>query len=48
MTASVAILSTSRPMFAFSLVLAVIGATLTANGFTQVLTLPFLHHGVSH
>jgi hypothetical protein len=47
-TASVAILSTSRPMFAFSLVLAVIGASLTANGFTQVFTLPFLHHGASH
>src|SRR6266513_3217976 len=47
-TASVAILSTSRPMFGFSLVLAVIGAVLTANGFTQVFTLPFLHHGASH
>src|SRR5437660_634143 len=47
-TASVAILSTSRPMFGFSLVLAVIGAVLTANGFTQVFTLPFLHHGAGH
>ena len=47
-TASVAILSTSRPMFGFSLVLAVIGAVLTANGFTQVFTLPFLHHGSAH
>ena len=44
-TASVAILSTSRPMFGFSLVLAVIGAVLTANGFTQLFVLPFLHHG---
>ncbi len=44
-TASVAILSTLRPMFAFSLVLAVIGAILTANGFTQLFVLPFLHHG---
>src|SRR5437773_8208904 len=43
-TASVAILSTSRPMFWFSLVLAVIGAVLTANGFTQLFVLPFLHH----
>ena len=43
-TASVAILSTLRPMFAFSLVLAVIGAILTANGFTQLFVLPFLHH----
>jgi len=43
-TSSVAILSTSRPMFWFSLVLAVIGAILTANGFTQLFALPFPHH----
>jgi len=43
-TSSVAILSTSRQMFWFSLVLAVIGAILTANGFTQLFALPFLHH----
>ena len=47
-TSSVAILSTSRPMFWFSLVLAVIGAILTANGFTQLFALPFLHHGAGH
>lgn len=43
-TSSVSILSASRSMFGFSLVLAVIGAVLTANGFGQVFTLPFLHH----
>jgi hypothetical protein len=47
-TASVSILSTSRPMFWFSFVLAVVGAALTANGFTQLVTLPFLHHGGGH
>jgi HrpA-like RNA helicase len=47
-TSSVAILSTSRPMFWFSLVLAVIGAILTANGFTQLFALPFLHHAAGH
>jgi len=40
----VSILSTSRPMFWFSLVLAVLGAVLTVNGYTQRFTLPFLHH----
>jgi hypothetical protein len=47
-TASVSILSVSRPMFWFSLGLAVIGAVLTVNGFAQVFTLPFLHHGPAH
>lgn len=42
--ASVSILATSRPMFAFSLVLAVGGALLTVNGFTLWFRLPFLHH----
>ncbi len=41
--ASVAILSTSRPMFWFSMVLAVLGALLTVNGFTLLVTVPFLH-----
>ena len=41
---SVAILATSRPMFWFSLVLAVGGATLAANGFLLVFRLPLLHH----
>jgi hypothetical protein len=44
-TASVSILATSRPMFWFSGVLAATGAVLTANGFTQLFTLPFLYHG---
>ena len=42
-SASVSILSTSRPMFWFSLVLAALGAALTLNGFTPLFTLPFLH-----
>ena len=41
--ASVSILSTSRPMFWFSSVLAVLGALSTINGFLLVLRLPFLH-----
>jgi Domain of unknown function (DUF4337) len=43
-SASVSILSTSRQMFWFSLVLAVLGAVLTVNGYTRLFTLPFLHH----
>ena len=43
-SASVSILSTSRPMFWFSLVLAALGAALTLNGFTSLFTLPVLHH----
>ncbi len=41
--ASVAILSASRPMFWFSLLLASAGALLTVNGFTLLAQLPFLH-----
>lgn len=41
-TASVAILSNSRPVFWFSLVLAVGGGLLTANGFTLAVEVPFL------
>ena len=48
-TASVSILATSRGMFVFSLVLAIIGAVFTLNGFTMMFTLPFLGgHGASH
>ena len=43
-SASVSILSSSRPMFWFSLVLAALGAALTLNGFTPLFTLPVLHH----
>jgi hypothetical protein len=43
-SASVSILSTSRPMFWFSLVLAVFGAALAVNGFIPIFALPFLHH----
>ena len=40
---SVSILSKSRPVFYFSLVLAVVGATLTINGYALVFHLPWLH-----
>ena len=43
-SASVSILSTSRAMFFFSLILAIGGAALTANGFLLFFHLPFLHH----
>jgi Domain of unknown function (DUF4337) len=43
-SASVAILSTSRQIFWFSLVLAVLGAGLTVNGFVPIFSLSFLHH----
>lgn len=48
-TASVSILSGSHPMFGFSLILALAGGVLTANGFLDLFTLPFLHHaGAGH
>ena len=40
---SVSILSKSRPVFYFSLVLAVIGTTLTINGYALFFHLPWLH-----
>jgi len=43
-SASVSILSTSRPMFWFSLILALLGAVLALNGFVPLFTLPLLHH----
>ncbi|HKQ66171.1 MAG TPA: DUF4337 domain-containing protein [Methylomirabilota bacterium] len=43
-SASVAILSTSRQMFWFSMVLAICGAVLVLNGFVPLFSLPFLHH----
>lgn len=43
-SASIAILATSRPMFFFSLVLALGGTGLTVNGYTLWFHLPFLHH----
>jgi Domain of unknown function (DUF4337) len=42
-TASISILATSRPMFWFSLVLALLGMLLTINGFGLFVKLPFLH-----
>src|SRR5438093_128353 len=43
-SASVSILSSSRPMFWFSLILALLGTVLALNGFVPLFTLPLLHH----
>jgi hypothetical protein len=43
-TASVSILAVSRPMFWFSGLLAVLGALLTLNGFTLLVTIPLVQH----
>jgi len=40
--ASIAILSSSRPVFGFSLAVAAMGAILCFNGFTLVFRVPFL------
>jgi hypothetical protein len=42
-TASVSILSASRPTFWFSLALAITGALLTVNGFLLLVRVPLLH-----
>ena len=42
-SSSVSIIASSRPMFVFSVVLAVVGVLLTINGFSLFLRLPFLH-----
>jgi uncharacterized protein DUF4337 len=42
---SVSILARSGLIFSFSVVLAVVGAVLTANGYLMVFHLPFLHGG---
>ena len=42
-TSSVSILAASRPMFGFSMTLAVLGALLTLNGFTLWVKIPLLH-----
>ena len=41
---SVSILSTSRPMFWFSMALALLGVVFTANGFLLFFRFSFLHH----
>jgi ABC-type multidrug transport system fused ATPase/permease subunit len=41
-TASIAILSGSSPVYLFSFVMAAFGAVLSLNGFLQLFTLPFL------
>jgi uncharacterized protein DUF4337 len=40
---SISIISTSRPLFFFSLALAIFGALLTLNGYTLFIKIPFLH-----
>ena len=40
--ASVSILAASRPMFWFSLALAIVGALATANGFSLLIHIPFV------
>ncbi len=42
---SISILSSSRPTFFFSLVLALLGVLLTLNGYTLLVKVPFLHTG---
>jgi len=42
---SVSILTRSGLIFSFSLILAVVGAALTANGYFMVFHLPFFHGG---
>jgi|SRR5690242_7205357 Domain of unknown function (DUF4337) len=42
-TASVSILATSRALYVFSLVIAVIGVLYTVDGYTLTLHLPLLH-----
>ena len=42
---SVSILARSGLIFSFSLILAVVGAVLTANGYFMVFHLPFFHGG---
>jgi hypothetical protein len=42
---SISILSTSRPVFFFSLILAILGALITLDGYTLLFNLPLLHRG---
>ena len=42
---SISILSTSRSTFVFSLLLAILGALLTLNGYILFVKVPFLHGG---
>lgn len=42
---SISILSTSRPVFFFSLILAILGALITLDGYTLLFNLPLLHGG---
>jgi hypothetical protein len=42
---SISILSTSRPVFFFSLILAILGVLITLDGYTLLFNLPLLHGG---
>lgn len=42
---SISILSTSRPVFFFSLILAILGALITLDGYTLLFKIPLLHGG---
>ncbi len=42
---SISILSTSRPVFFFSLIVAILGALITLDGYTLLFNLPLLHGG---
>lgn len=42
---SISILSTSRPVFFFSLILAILGALITLDGYTLLFKIPLLHVG---
>src|SRR5205807_3979289 len=44
-TASVSILATSRALYVFSIVIAIIGVLYTIDGFSLALYLPLLHGG---
>jgi len=43
--ASISILATSRPMYVFSLCVAILGVLLTINGYTLLVKVPLLHGG---
>ena len=45
---SISILSTSRPMFVLSLLLALVGTLLSINGYTLFVQVPFFHDEALH
>ncbi len=40
---SISILSVSRPMYYFAVIVAILGTILTANGYLMIFRLPFFH-----